>query len=189
MNRYIEPELSLTRLFPFTEAQIDLFKQKLNTKVLPKKAELKSAGGVSEGMAFVHEGALRLYQLTEKGDITLHFYTAGTWVADLESLLQQQPTPNVLKAIEPATVSLISLRDIHDLIKIDPTFAMLNGLLAGLTSSTSFLASIQTDSPDERYAKLLEHQPDWVRRFPQKYIASYLGITPETLSRVRARMR
>lgn len=178
---------ALTRLFPYTEAQSALFTQKLVLKNLYKKALLKAPGEVSVEIGFVHSGALRLYRETPKGQLTLHFYTAHQWVSDLESLLQQRPSENGIEAIEPAVVSLISLSNLHNLIDVEPDFKMLYGLLSQLAPAPSALAAMHTCSPDERYALLLQQHPDWVQRFPQKHLASYLGITPETLSRVRAR--
>ena len=121
-------------------------------------------------------------------EYSITFFTENRWVTDIESLLSQQPSKNYIEAFEPSTVALITLKDIHELMDDHPNFRMLNALLAHLNIPTSHLASIQTKSPDVRYATLLAEHPDWLNRFPQMHIASYLGMTPETLSRVRARM-
>lgn len=90
--------------------------------------------------------------------------------------------------MEDSQIASISLQNLHDLMEIYPNFRMLYALLANMTLSTNKLASIQAKSPDERYQELLLSHPHWIKRFPQMHIASYLGITPETLSRVRARL-
>jgi len=101
--------------------------------------------------------------------------------------LTQQPSKNYIEAFEDSDIASITLNDIHELMDNYPCFRMLNALLANLTISATHLATITTKNPDERYQELLLKHPDWINRFPQMQIASYLGMTAETLSRVRAR--
>jgi CRP/FNR family transcriptional regulator, anaerobic regulatory protein len=120
--------------------------------------------------------------------LTSHFFTEGCWAADLESLLMQNPSKNYIAAVENSEIALIDFSDIHALMDVDPCFRMLNALIANMTISTAHIVTINTKSPDERYRELLLKHPDWINRFPQMQIASYLGMTRETLSRVRARI-
>lgn len=179
---------SLLKLYPFSEQELEAFVAKLKYRTLQKRALLIQEMEIANSLVFLINGSLRLYTRTEQGELTITFFTENHWVTDLESLLQQQPSRNYIEAFEPSEVALIPLRDIHELMDRNPNFKLLNGLLAHLSIPTSRLTSIQTKSPDERYASLLAEHPDWMNRFPQKHIASYLGMTPETLSRVRARI-
>lgn len=179
---------SLLKLYPFTEQQLHQFAERLTFKKLKKKDFLLRPGQISNTLAFINSGSLRLYTCTERGEFTINFFTESKWVADIESFLRQQPSKNYIEAGENTGIASIALKDIHELMDIHPPFRMLNALLAEWMIPANHLAAIGTKNPDERYKELLVKHPDWINRFPQMQIASYLGMTPETLSRVRARM-
>lgn len=188
MTSFLEIKESLVKVYPFSERQLDLFTEKMTHRSIKKKGLLLRRNEVCKELFFINSGSLRLYTATERGELTIHFFSENCWVADLESLLMQSPSGNQIEALEDTDMASISLRDIHALMDVHPCFRMLHALLANLTIPTSHLVSMNTKSPDERYKELLLNHPDWINRFPQMKIASYLGITPETLSRVRARI-
>jgi CRP-like cAMP-binding protein len=179
---------SLLKIHPFTEEQLDQFTGRLIFQKLNKRELLLKPGQISKGITFISTGSLRLYTKIGDNELTLNFFTENTWVADLESLLTQQPSINYIEAFEDTGTATIILKDLHWLMDNYPAFRMLNGLLVNLGVSTTHMASIKTKNPDERYQVLLTTHPDWLNRFPQNQIASYLGMAPETLSRVRARV-
>ena len=179
---------SLLKIHPFTEEQLDQFTGRLISQKLNKRERLLKRGQISKGITFIISGSLRSYTKTDHNELTINFFTENTWVADLESLLTQRPSANYIEAFEDTGAATIGLKDIHRLMDNYPAFRMLNGLLANLGVSTTHLASVKTKNPDERYHELLTTHPDWLNRFPQNQIASYLGMAPETLSRVRARL-
>ncbi len=164
------------------------FADRLTFKKLKKKNFLIQPNQISNRLSFVNQGSLRFYTHTEQGELTMGFFTENQWVADIESLLMQQPSENHIEALENSDIASITLQDIHELMDIHPCFRMLNGLIANLIIPARHLATISTKNPDTRYRELLLRHPDWVNRFPQMQIASYLAMTPETLSRVRARV-
>jgi CRP-like cAMP-binding protein len=183
-----EIEKSLLAIYAFSHEQLAFFQRKLFFRALQRKELFLKKGEINSGLVFILKGSLRLYSKTEHMEMTINFFTENCWVADLESLLMQQPSKNYLEASENCEIAEISLKDIHSLMDFHPCFRMLNALIANLTVSTSQLTAIKSKSPDERYHDLLLNHPDWINRFPQMQIASYLGMTPETLSRVRARI-
>lgn len=188
MKEFSAIKEALLSLHPFSESQLNLFMEKLVYKNIRKNELLLRQGQVSEGLAFIIKGSFRVYTEIKESEITLNFFVENSWVADLESLLMQQPSKNFIIASEHSSIACILLTDIHTLMDIHPCFRMLNTLLAGITVSTTHITDINNKNPDERYQELLLKHPGWIQRFPQKQIASYLGMTPETLSRVRARM-
>lgn len=180
---------SLKTLHNFSKEQIDSFVSKLTIKKIAKKEFLLKPSQKCNFMAFINKGSIRFYSQTEIEEPTLHFFTENDWVADYESLISQQPTNNFLQAIEDTEVQIISIDDIHLLMEQYSVFRTLAGLINKWAIPSSHYISISNYSPDDRYKKLLEEHPEWINRFPQMYIASYLGMTKETFSRVKNRLR
>lgn len=189
MTGVLELKKSLFKIHPFSEEELSLFTDKCIYRDLKKKDFLLKENQVSDGITFILTGSFRFFKRLNNGELTIKFFVENNWIADLESLLTQQPSKNYIEAIEDSEIASITLTDIHRLMDIHPCFRMLHVLLADLTISTSYIATINSKSPDERYRELLLKHPQWINRFPQMLIASYLGMTPETLSRVRARIK
>jgi CRP/FNR family transcriptional regulator, anaerobic regulatory protein len=186
-NREIKK--SLEAIHSFTEEQLNIFISKLKPKKIDKKEHLLKPSQKCDFMAFINKGSLRFYSVTDTEEPTLHFFTENSWVADYESFISQQGTKNFLQALEETEVQIISLDDIHLLMEQFPVFRNLASLMNKWVITSTHHISISNSSPDERYQKLLQEHPDWINRFPQMYIASYLGMTKETFSRVKSRVR
>lgn len=138
-------------------------------------------GQTCDFVAIVLKGSFRLYN--PEHNQTLNFFTEKDWAADHDSFIKQQPSVNIIEAVEDSEIVALSIQKLHQLIKADPAFLVLAKVLGGLTKPAE-LSSYKT-SPAERYNELMLKQPDWILRFSQKHLASYLGITPETFSRLK----
>lgn len=156
---------------------------------VPTKTILLEEGKVSDRLYLIHEGCLRLYFYNNGNDVTFQFFFEGDFVASFDSLHYRQPSLFYLESIEPATLSVIKRDDFHDIIERSPEWRETyeEKLIERFhTYQQLFLDHIRY-TPQQRYEKLLKEAPQIIQRIPQHYIASYLGITPVSLSRIRNR--
>jgi CRP-like cAMP-binding protein len=173
----------LEKIQSFSPTQIAAFCGMSIEKRLKKRSSLLRQGQTCDFVAIVLKGSLRVYN--PDNDQFLNFFTEYDWVADHDSFIKQQPSVNVIDAVEDSAIAIISIKKIHELIKADPAFLTLGRVLGGLTKSP--VLSSYNASPAERYNDLMQKHPDWILRFSQKHLASYLGMAPETFSRLKRR--
>jgi CRP-like cAMP-binding protein len=157
-------------------------------KKLRKRHYLLQEGNVCKHMAFVTKGLLRTYNVDEKGDEHMSLFGwEGWWLSDFNSFLSGKPAIFNIDAIEDSELLLLSRADYETLtLKVpvmDRYFRILyqNSLV---TKERRLMSSI-THSAEEKYVQLAESNPKIIERIPQNLIASYLGIAPETLSRIK----
>lgn len=157
---------------------------------LPAKTTILEAGSIATNLYLVRSGCARLWYNNNGEDVTLQFFMPGQVVASFDSILHNTPSEFTLETILPTEVEVFSKRDIKEAFKQSTESSMLLAMQAFELASKYkklFLSRIK-DSPQQRYKALLEEQPDIVSQIPQHYIATYLGVTPVSLSRIRARI-
>lgn len=166
-------------------------KKYLSPKKLRKKQYLLQEGDVCRSIAFVEKGTLKAYSVDEKGsEHIIQFGVEGWIISDLYSFLTNEPATYNIDAIEDSELLLISKSAHEELLQQMPkyeTFTRLN-ITGAYLSMQRRLTSIISSPLEERYSKFMELYPDIAQRVPQHMIASYMGLTPETLSRVRQKM-
>lgn len=174
-----------------TESEQELFTSYLKPKKLRKRQFLLQEGDVCKHSAFVEKGMLRSYSVDEKGnERILQFAPEGWHIADLYSFITGEPSSLNIEALEDSELVLISNTSIVELRKTIPkflefSFIQMQNAYVALQRRLFDMVNLSTE---EKYTKLLEKYPDIVQRVPQHMIASYLGLTAETLSRVRKNM-
>jgi CRP-like cAMP-binding protein len=166
---------------------IPSFKQ----KQLKKKERLLSNGAVCDFVVFVNNGSLRSYTIDEKGsEHILQFAFENYWISDLFSYLAEVPSSLNIEAMENTEVLYISKTAMEALYQKVPKLERFMRLQIqnAYVALQKRLNATMSASAEDRYLELMQVHPDILIRVPLIYIASYLGVTPESLSRIRRQL-
>lgn len=155
----------------------------------PAKTTLLEAGKVSQNLFYIRQGCVRLWFNQDGKDITFQFFLERHSVASIESFLQNVPSLFSIETIEPTTVWVYKKTDIVQLMADTPALKdeLYNLITGRLLNYTHLFLSRIKDTPQQRYENLVKEYPEIIKRVPQHYIASFLGITPVSLSRIKNR--
>jgi CRP-like cAMP-binding protein len=164
-------------------------KHNLEEITIPAKTVLLQEGDVSKFIYFVKSGCLRMYTTHNGNEITTQFFFEGKGVASMESLHKGEPSEFTMESLEICTLYVMGREQFFNLIENDADFKnWFNQLLLDrFFYYSKHLLTFLKNKPQERYNELLVKHPQILQRVPQHYIASYLGITPVSLSRIRNR--
>ncbi len=168
-------------------ALVDVYFQE---RILKKKAFMLEEGEVCNTLSFVVEGCIRQFHLKDGDERTCDLSFAGSWVTDLKSFNQGTPCVMNHQALEATRISSITKKHLLALYVACPKFETYGRMMTEqvLERASGLAMSLGSDSPQERYLKLLNTRADLFQRVPQKYIANLLGISAESLSRLRGRL-
>lgn len=157
-----------------------------------KKNELiEVKDSVWQKLGYIVQGAVRIYYETEKGDeISYLLQVNGDVIGDFESFLLGNQSRSKLIALLDSEIVFFDKSGLEDLIKKDVYWLQVSKRISDLAflSAKKRLDELFFYTPEERYLSLLKKSPEIIQKIPQKYIATYLGITPQSLSRIRKRI-
>jgi CRP-like cAMP-binding protein len=177
---------------PINDVGLERILNLVIVKEVPAGTILLSEGDIATKLFIIIKGCLRTYFIKENGnEITSQFIIEGQIVSSFESLITVTPSRKYIEAIENSTVGIIQMKNLKKMVMIDMT-AINNFnkfLISQLIYYMNLHASFILDNPEKRYIKLIHEKPELVSRIPQQYIASYLGITPVSLSRIKTRLK
>jgi CRP-like cAMP-binding protein len=179
---------SINDKISLTSEEEELCKTFFIPKKLRKKQYLVQEGDAAKYLAFVEKGILRSYSIDEKGnEVILQFAFEGWWITDMYSFVAGEPSTNNIDALEDSELLLLTKQAEEQMLekvpKLERYFRIL--LQNNLINTQRRLISSLSHTAEEKYMQLLEGCPSVPQRIPQHMMASFLGITPETLSRIR----
>ena len=175
---------TIQQLGKFADDQVSFITDHLRAAIIAKDEYLLKEGKVCQSFYFINRGSFRHYEITETGDeTTLNLLVENDWVLDYKSFTSQKPSTSFIQAAEESEVLELSVYNLHKLMKTSDCFFQLGKIFQYAIAQPK--TNPQKTCPKEKYTELLSNKPQLIQRFPLKYIASYLDITPETLSRVR----
>ena len=189
MDQILKTELS--KLSPINEEDWKVFQSILEIKEFKKNETLLKEGQVCRGTYFIVEGAFRTFRLKDGNEIHTAFYFEKDFIRDIESLTNGTPSEVSIVALEDSKTIYIRKDKMFELYEKIPSFQNLGRkILELMVVSERKYASLFTDyRPEDRYKHILSHYPELVQRVPIQYLASFLGVARETLSRIRKRVQ
>lgn len=160
------------------------------TKKFTKGQLIVKEGQYNKDSFFVLEGAVRQFKMVNGEEITTHFYQKGQWMISLTSFAINATAEGSLECIEDVSIVVGNEQKGQALFKQFPRFETISRAVMETVflEQQQWMSSYLTETPEMRYLKLMETQPDIFQKLPQYHIATYIGVKPESLSRIRKRV-
>jgi CRP-like cAMP-binding protein len=175
---------------PFSGIELELIDSFFEAKTLKKKEYLWQEGKTCPFIAFIDRGSIRHFHLKNGLEKTCDLSFENAWVTDFSSFTQGVPGKMNLQAMESSQVYLIRRENLQKLYQSCAKYETFGRLMAEQVAqrASDIAMSLSADRPEERFQELIKNQPLLLQRVPQKYVANFLGISPESLSRIRSRI-
>jgi len=180
----------LNRYVPLNAEEMAYVQAHVPVKDFPQGRVLLAEGDISRAFYFILSGCVRLYYITDGEERTAFFYTENEFVSSYDSYTKQRPATHYFECVEDCKLVIIGQETAMALLQRFPRFEMLARIMMEQELSTyqEIIASFVTLSTEQRYLRLMETQPALLQRIPQYHLATYLGVKPESLSRIKKRI-
>jgi CRP/FNR family transcriptional regulator, anaerobic regulatory protein len=180
----------VSRFVTYTESEWQPFLEALVKREVIKGNYLMEEGQVCDYVAFINKGLFRTYSMVKGEEVTSNFSFDGNFFTDFPSFVTRQPTLENHQALEDSEVWTLSYEKMQAIYKSTPVWEKFGRLIAEyvLVRIAERNRSMLFLSAEELYLDLMKTRPKVIANIPQHYIASYLGIQPESLSRIRKRL-
>lgn len=180
----------MSQLTHLSDAEIADIEASFPIRTFPKDSLLLKEGQVAQDAYYVVKGCIREYALVEGEEKTTAFFTEGQPAADFHSLSSGIPSSKYFICVEDSTVAVLGVEKEQVLYRKHPRFESFcrTGMEQMMGDQQEALSKFILMSPEQRYRRLVEERPGLLNRVPQYQLASYLGVKPETLSRIRKRI-
>ena len=187
---YEQLKTHIRKFVLISDLEFDTLTGFFNPRHLKKKEYLYKQNEICRYIAFINKGCVRNFHIDNKGDEQIiYFAVEDWWVADLQSFFLHIPSMFSLQALENCDLLVSTKTQFENAFEAVPVFEKFYRLKTQ-TAYTKTQKSVieKTETAEERYIKLLDTSPSILQRVPQHYLASYLGIKPQSLSRIRKKI-
>ncbi|MCD9016040.1 Crp/Fnr family transcriptional regulator [Fulvivirgaceae bacterium QH1ED-6-2] len=179
--------------FPIDDKKRNEYVSYFKLMKVPAKTRLLEEGKISKKMFLIETGCIRVWFNNNGKDVTTQFFFENNMVGSIESFRKNIPSPVTIETIEPSVLWWIHKKDLDKIMEEIKEIPSLRDMFIDAIFDRTydymkqFISSIK-DSPEQRYLNLIQERPQIIRRIPQHYIASYLGITKVHLSRIKSKL-
>jgi CRP/FNR family transcriptional regulator, anaerobic regulatory protein len=181
----------IRKFIELTPDEEEKLRSHFRVKEIARKDHLLKEGQVCTASYFILKGCFRIYSMTEQGnEQIIQFGIDNWWMSDYMSLNTGAPSPFYIQAVEPSLVAVLDKRAQEELLKEVPALERYFRIVfqRAYAASVMRVYYIFIQSAEERYHHFERQFPDFVQRVPQYMLASFLGFTPEFLSKIRAKL-
>ena len=178
------------RIMPLSQEEVEGIVDTLTIKEFKKGDILLREGQISKEVYFVLEGCVRQYYLVDGEEKTSNFFTEEQWVISMQSFGQSVPSNHFLDCCMDCHLVVGNREKEEGLYRKFPKLETVSRRVMEkvFAEQQELMSSYATDTAEQRYLKLLKTRPDLFQKIPQYQIASYIGVKPESLSRIRKRL-
>lgn len=176
----------ISRFVTLSDAELEEITGKFKTKVVKKNSYVLKEGDTCRDFVFVQKGCLRLYYVKDDIEVSVWFAFQHSSAIEIYSFISESPSDYFLQAIEDSEVLYLPKTELKKLYQYQPKMQemMRNFWEAVLLDVIGRFTALQKDSAEKRYLDLL-NTTNYLETIPQKYLASFIGVTPTSLSRIR----
>ena len=174
----------------FTNKEKEIISSYLTLREIPKQYTLVDLGDVAKEVYFVKKGCLRMFYISEEGnEVTGFVFPENMMVSSFESFLSREPSVQIIESIEDSELFVLSFNAINELYQKVPAMNILvrKILEQRMIHAQKVVAALIMNKPQDRYTAYQNLHPGLENRIPQHILASYMGITPVSLSRIKRR--
>lgn len=179
----------LDSIIPLDEEEKELMRNLLRVRHFRKREIIQREGDIAKKFYFNAKGFVRLFYLAKGEEKTAFFYPKNNFVSDFESYVHETPTKVNFQAMEDTILVEITKDIANQWLKASQKMEALaiDLMEMEMILHQKLIRSILTETPEERYFKLMDESPEIIEKVPSRHIASYLGVAPESLSRIKKR--
>lgn len=180
-----------SKFIQFTDSDKNAIVLNFKTIKLKRKDYLLREGKVCDFVAFLNSGVIRHYHIKDDNEITCDITLQNNFITDFKSIIQNIPSNYNFQILKDAELFVIKKNDLFRLYKENRNIESFGRIMAEQVAQRTIdiAMSLSSERPEERVKKLIKQRPDLFQEVPQRYLANLIGISPESLSRIRTRQK